>query len=134
MNMLVAFICGILMSLGLVFSGMVNPRKVIGFLDVFGNFDPTLGFVMAGALAVASVGFRLVGRSSPLLGGNFELPKKSEIDLRLLAGAALFGVGWGLAGFCPGPALVSVGLGLPQAGVFVPAMLLGMFLARKILK
>lgn len=134
MNILVAFFCGILMSAGLIFSGMVNPQKVIGFLDVLGNFDPTLAFVMAGALAVAAVGFRFVGGSSPLLGGNFDLPKKSEIDLRLLLGAALFGVGWGLAGFCPGPALVSVGLGLQKAGVFVAAMLAGMFVAKRIIK
>ncbi len=134
MNILVAFFCGILMSLGLIFSGMVNPAKVIGFLDVLGHFDPTLAFVMAGALAVAAVGFRLARRSSPLLGGNFDLPKKSEIDLRLLLGAALFGVGWGLAGFCPGPALVGLGLGLSEAGVFVPAMVLGMFLAKRIIK
>ncbi len=131
MTVIVAFICGLIMSVGLIISGMTNPQKVIGFLDVFGHFDPTLAFVMAGAVFVAAIGFRVVGCSKPLLCECFDLPKKNKMDLPLIAGAAIFGVGWGLVGFCPGPALVGLGLGLSQAGVFVPAMLLGMFFARK---
>ncbi len=134
MTSIVAFICGLIMSLGLIISGMTNPQKVIGFLDMFRHFDPTLAFVMAGALLVAGVGFRVVGCGKPLLCECFDLPKKNKIDAPLIIGAAIFGVGWGLAGFCPGPAIVGVGLGLLQAGVFVPAMLLGMFFARKVLK
>ena len=118
------------MSMGLIISDMVNPQKVIGFLDWFGHFDLTLAFVMIGALIVAAVGYRLVGNSKPLLCENFDLPKKNKIDAPLIMGAVLFGIGWGLAGFCPGPALVGVGLGLPKAVIFVVAMLTGMFLAR----
>ena len=120
------------MSLGLIISGMVNPQKVIGFLDVFGHFDPTLAFVMAGALFVAFIGFRLAGNSKPLLCDTFDLPKKNKIDAPLIGGAALFGIGWGLAGFCPGPALVSVGLGFSKAFIFVLAMLVGMLIAKEI--
>lgn len=134
MTSIVAFFCGLIMSLGLIISGMVNPQKVIGFLDMFRHFDPTLAFVMAGALLVAAVGFRLVGCGKPLLCECFDLPKKNKIDAPLIMGAVIFGVGWGLAGFCPGPAIVGVGLGLSYAGVFVLAMLLGMFFARKVLK
>ncbi len=134
MTSLVAFFCGLLMSVGLIISGMTNPQKVIGFLDIFGKFDPTLAFVMAGALLVASIGFRLVGCGKPLLCECFDLPKKNKIDAPLITGAVIFGVGWGLAGFCPGPAIVGLGLGLSQAGIFVPAMALGMLIAKKILK
>lgn len=130
MYIFMAFISGLIMSIGLSVSGMINPKKVIGFLDIFGHFDPTLAFVMVGALIVAAVGFRLVGNSKPLLCECFDLPKKNKIDRQLILGAAIFGAGWGLAGFCPGPAIVGVGLGLPKAVVFVGAMLLGMFLAR----
>ncbi len=122
------------MSVGLIISGMVNPKKVIGFLDLFGHFDPTLAFVMAGALTITAIGYRLVGNSKPLLSENIDLPKKKEIDSLLILGAAIFGVGWGLAGFCPGPALVGVGLGLQKAIIFVFFMLVGMLLARKFLE
>ncbi len=134
MTVIIAFICGLIMSVGLIISGMTNPQKVIGFLDMFGEFDPTLAFVMAGALLVAAIGFRVVGCSKPLFCECFDLPKKNKIDFALIAGAAIFGVGWGLAGFCPGPVIVGLGLGLPYAGVFVSAMLVGMFFARKALK
>jgi len=127
----IAFISGLIMSLGLIISGMVNPQKVIGFLDIFGNFDPTLAFVMAGALGVTFIGYRLTGCSKPVLCENFDLPKKSKIDWPLILGAVLFGVGWGLAGFCPGPAIVGIGLGLSKAIIFVSAMSVGMFLAKQ---
>ena len=127
-----AFVCGLMMSLGLIISGMVNPQKVIGFLDIFGNFDPTLAFVMAGALIVAGIGFRLRGCPKPVLCEAFELPKKNKIDTPLISGAAMFGIGWGLAGFCPGPAIVGIGFGLSKVLTFVIAMVLGMFLAKQI--
>lgn len=127
-----AFVCGLMMSLGLIISGMVNPQKVIGFLDIFGNFDPTLAFVMAGALIVAGIGFRLRACPKPVLCEAFELPKKIKIDAPLILGAALFGIGWGLAGFCPGPAIVGIGFGLSKVLTFVIAMVLGMFLAKQI--
>lgn len=129
-----AFVCGLMMSLGLIISGMVNPQKVIGFLDIFGNFDPTLAFVMAGALIVAGIGFRLRACPKPVLCEAFELPKKNKIDSPLIVGAALFGIGWGLAGFCPGPAIVGIGFGLSKVLTFVIAMVLGMFLAKQIHK
>jgi uncharacterized membrane protein YedE/YeeE len=132
MYTVMAFISGLIMSAGLIISGMVNPQKVIGFLDLFGHFDPTLAFVMAGALSVTAVGYRLIGRSKPLLCESYDMPKKHKIDRPLVMGAVLFGAGWGMAGFCPGPAIVGVGLGLYKAMVFVIAMLAGMFLARKI--
>ena len=132
MYIFMAFISGLIMSIGLIISGMVNPQKVIGFLDLFGHFDPTLAFVMAGALSVTAIGYRLAGNSKPLLCDSFDLPKKSKIDRPLILGAVLFGMGWGLAGFCPGPAIVGVGLGFLKAMIFVIAMLSGMFLARKI--
>lgn len=127
-----AFVCGLMMSLGLIISGMVNPQKVIGFLDIFGNFDPTLAFVMAGALIVAGIGFRLRACPKPVLCEAFELPKKNKIDTPLISGAAMFGIGWGLAGFCPGPAIVGIGFGLSKVLTFVIAMVLGMFLAKQI--
>ncbi len=131
MYIVMALMSGLIMSMGLIVSGMVNPQKIIGFLDIFGHFDPTLAFVMAGALGVTAIGYRLIGCSKPLLCEYFDLSKKNKIDVPLMAGSALFGVGWGLAGFCPGPAMVGVGLGLFKAIICVAAMLAGMFLARK---
>ena len=122
-----SFVSGVIMAAGLIISGMINPQKVIGFLDLFGHFDPTLAFVMAGALSVTAIGYRLSGNSKPLLCETFDLPKKNNIDAPLIAGAVLFGAGWGVAGFCPGPAIVGVGLGLSKSIVFVLAMLAGMF-------
>ena len=124
---------GALFGAGLAISGMTNRFVVLGFLDVFGAWDPTLVFVMAGAVAVTAVAFRFVLRMpGPALGGTFRLPARDDVDLRLLAGAALFGVGWGLAGFCPGPVLVGVAAGLQDAWIFVPAMIAGSFLAGKV--
>ena len=132
---LTSFLSGFLMAIGLIVSGMTNPQKVVGFLDIFGHFDPTLAFVMAGALLVTGIGYFLIGRcAKPILCENFDLPVKKKIDLQLIVGSALFGMGWGLAGFCPGPAIVGVGLGLSKAMIFVSAMLLGMLFARKFFK
>jgi uncharacterized membrane protein YedE/YeeE len=122
-----SFCCGLIFGIGLLVSGMTEPQKVLGFLDVFGAWDATLAFVMAGAVAVAGIGFAFARRrSAPLLAPSFGWPSRSDIDTPLLAGSALFGVGWGLAGICPGPALVNLaGLSAPIV-VFVFAMLLGM--------
>jgi uncharacterized membrane protein YedE/YeeE len=124
-----SFSAGVLFGAGLTISQMVNPRKVTDFLDLFGNWDPSLAFVMGGALAVTALGYQLVlRRPQPLFVSEFHLPTSQRIDARLIGGAALFGVGWGLAGFCPGPAVASLGYGLWQSVVFVSAMLAGMLL------
>ena len=129
MRTLAALFSGTLFGLGLAVSGMTNPAKVIGFLDVAGGWDPTLAFVMGGALLVTIPAFRLIlGRPRPILGGDFALPKGSALDARLLGGAALFGVGWGLSGFCPGPAVAALVTGLTPVFAFVAAMMAGMVL------
>jgi hypothetical protein len=131
MNALYCFAAGLVFGAGLILSGMTDPGKVIGFLDVAGNWDPSLAFVMAGAILVGFFAFRAAGRRGrTFLGGALHLPTRRDIDLRLLGGAAVFGIGWGLAGFCPGPALVSFASGVDQAAVFVAAMLGGMLVYR----
>ena len=120
------FLVGALFACGLVVSGMTQPAKVIGFLDVFGAWDPALAIVMASALLVTYVGFRYVLREShPLLATQFDLPRARVIDMRLIIGASLFGIGWGMSGFCPGPALVSLGSADGGVAVFVIAMFVG---------
>lgn len=134
MALLMQLVAGLLFGIGLVVSGMSDPAKVTNFLDISGQWDPSLAFVMAGAVAVAFVGFRIVlARRRPVFAPAFDLPKTETIDRRLVAGAALFGLGWGLSGFCPGPALTSLSLRAPGTLVFVPAMLLGMVVARTLL-
>jgi uncharacterized membrane protein YedE/YeeE len=129
MRILVALFSGALFGLGLAVSGMMNPAKVIGFLDFAGGWDPTLAFVMGGALLVTIPAFRLIlSRQRPILADGFALPTRSTLDGRLLAGAALFGVGWGLSGFCPGPAVAALVTGLTPVFAFVAAMLAGMIL------
>jgi len=124
-----SFVSGVLFGAGLTISQMVNPRKVTDFLDFFGNWDPSLAFVMGGALLVTALGFRIVlRRDHPLFVAEFHLPPGKRIDAPLVGGAALFGVGWGLAGFCPGPAVASLAYGLWQSVVFVAAMVIGMLL------
>jgi hypothetical protein len=131
--LLAATASGALFGAGLAISGMTNRFVVLGFLDVFGAWDPTLVFVMAGAVTVTAIAFRFVLRMpGPALGGTFRLPARDDVDLRLLVGAALFGVGWGLAGFCPGPVLVGAAAGLQDAWIFVPAMFAGSFVAGKV--
>ena len=128
-RMLAALACGLIFGLGLAVSGMMNPAKVIGFLDVTGNWDPTLAFVMGGALLVAVPAYRVIlGRGRPVLAKNFSLPTKTRLDSSLVLGSALFGVGWGLVGFCPGPAVAAIVTGLPAVIGFVAAMLAGMAL------
>lgn len=123
-----AFAVGFIFSLGLGLSGMTLPARVMGFLDILGNWDPTLAFVMGGAVVVYAVGFRFVGRlQKPLCETQFRLPTRRDISKELVIGSAMFGVGWGLAGFCPGPALTSVASGSPKVLLFVFSMFLGMF-------
>jgi uncharacterized membrane protein YedE/YeeE len=127
MLILNALLAGLIFATGLIVSGMANPAKVQGFLDIAGNWDPSLAFVMAGAIAVGSVGFAIARRlERSLFNAPMSLPTTTRIDRRLLAGSAMFGAGWGLAGFCPGPALVSAGSGEFKAMLFVIAMLVGM--------
>jgi len=124
---------GILFGVGLAWAEMTDPRKVLGFLDVAGAWDPSLLLVMAGAVSLTFVGYRLVlRRSAPLLDERFHLPATTHLDTPLLAGAALFGVGWGLAGYCPGPAIASLGLGNTEMLWFLPALLSGIALRRAV--
>ena len=124
-----ALIAGLIFGLGLTISQMVNPAKVISFLDVFGHWDPSLAFVMIGGLLVTAVGFRLVtGRQQPLFADRFLIPTNRLIDTRLAIGSILFGVGWGLVGLCPGPAVAAVTVGGVPVFVFVLSMVAGAFL------
>jgi uncharacterized membrane protein YedE/YeeE len=133
MSFLVNLSLGLLFGVGLVVSGMSDPAKVLNFLDVFGNWDPSLAFVMAGAVLVAFAGYRLVlKRNRPVMAGTFHLPTKTDFDRRLVAGAAIFGIGWGLGGFCPGPAFTALGLARPGVLVFLPAMVAGIWVARSL--
>lgn len=121
------FAAGLIFGIGLILSGMTDPGKVLGFLDLAGAWDPSLALVMGGAILVGGVGFWWAQRRTVnLLGGELNLSQSNLIDRRLVLGSLTFGVGWGLAGFCPGPALVSMGAGQPKAIVFVLAMLVGM--------
>ena len=121
------FIVGLLFGLGLMLSGMTDPGKVIGFLDLFGAWDPSLALVMGGAILVGFFAFTAAKkRSTTFIGGVLRFPTNMDIDKKLVVGSVLFGAGWGLAGFCPGPAMVSMADGQPKALVFVLAMLVGM--------
>ncbi|WMY12708.1 DUF6691 family protein [Paraburkholderia phenoliruptrix] len=127
MALLTALLSGLLFGVGLMISGMANPAKVLGFLDLAGRWDPSLAFVMIGAIAAGSIAFLFARRrKQSLLGLAMRIPAHPGVTLRLVLGSAVFGVGWGLAGFCPGPALVALGAGVPKAWVFVAAMLSGM--------
>lgn len=127
-----ALLAGVLFGVGLAVAGMTQPSKVLGFLDVSGKWDPSLGLVMVGAIAVHVVGYRLArGRLAPVFDDRFHLPARRDVDPRLVIGALLFGAGWGLGGFCPGPALASAGAGAFPAILFVGAMLAGMLIERE---
>ncbi len=128
---IVALISGILFGIGLTLSQMVNPDKVLNFLDVAGNWDPSLIFVMLGALAVTLVSFRFIlKRQAPLFGQKFYFAVKKEIDQPLIIGAAVFGIGWGIGGYCPGPAVAGLGLGNPEAVSIVGSIFLGFLVHR----
>ncbi len=133
MGLLTALLAGLIFGLGLIVSGMADPAKVLNFLDVFGTWDPSLAFVMLGAVAVTAVGYRLVlARPRPLFAARFQVPTRRDLDARILTGPALFGIGWGLSGLCPGPALTGLILGAPGVLAFVPAMFVGMATARRL--
>jgi uncharacterized protein len=126
-----AFAIGVIFGLGIALSGMMNPAKVLNFFDLAGTWDPSLAFVMGGALAVAIPGYRLVlGRPAPVFENGFQLSDTRVIDRRLVLGSVTFGVGWGIAGFCPGGALPALGLGLPEVYIFTAALIGGLLLAR----
>jgi uncharacterized membrane protein YedE/YeeE len=125
----VALAAGVIFGFGLSLSGLLDPARVRGFLDVAGNFDPTLAFVLAGAVAVSTAGYLISRRlRHPLLDNKFHLPEKQDIDLPLVAGAAIFGAGWGMSGLCPGPAIASLALGLLPSYVFAVTMLAGILI------
>lgn len=126
-----ALLSGLIFGIGLCLSGMTDPGKVLGFLDLAGNWDPSLILVMGGAVAVSTVAFALAGRHARTLvfGAALDLPKRRDIDAPLMIGSLTFGAGWGLAGICPGPAIAMLGMGRPEAVLFVAAMLAGMAIA-----
>ena len=129
MQTLAALMAGLVFGLGLIVLGMADPAKVLGFLDLFGAWNPSLAFVMLGAATVAAVAFAMARRRTrSLLGAEMKLPNSRQIDRRLIGGSLLFGIGWGIAGFCPGPALVAASMLTPQAWAFGAAMLAGMAL------
>jgi uncharacterized protein len=131
LSVLIQLGIGLLFGLGLIISGMVNPAKVLNFLDIAGTWDPSLAFVMGGAVIVTFIGYKLVFKlKQPIFDSVFHLPTASHIDNRLVAGAAIFGIGWGLAGFCPGPAFTALGTGQSGAVIVVIAMIVGMVAAR----
>ncbi|MGL4236163.1 DUF6691 family protein [Tabrizicola sp.] len=131
MRLLSAFAIGLIFGLGIAISGMINPAKVLNFFDLAGSWDPSLAFVMGGALAVAIPGYRLVlGRPSPSFEDRFQLPDTRAIDRRLVLGSATFGVGWGIAGFCPGGAVPAIGTGQAEVFLFVAALIGGLLIAR----
>ena len=129
MQWMTAGLAGLILGLGLILSGMANPAKVIGFLDVAGPWDPSLGLVMGGGLVVGSIGFALLKKQPKTLSGEpLNLPASRKIDLRLILGSVLFGIGWGITGICPGPGLVLLGAGIPEGVIYVASLLAGMTL------
>jgi uncharacterized membrane protein YedE/YeeE len=126
MQIVIAFAIGLLFGLGLLIAGMANPAKILNFLDVAGSWDPSLAFVMASAFAVTALGYRFVlDRDKPLLAAGFTLPTAPRIDMQLIGGSAVFGIGWGLSGFCPGPVITTLGLGYAGPPIMFAGLLLG---------
>lgn len=135
MKNIYALLAGLIFGFGLIVSGMANPEKVIGFLNIFGRWDPSLAFVMGGAIFVGVFSFKyIVKREKTLLGGSLHLSNEKSINKRLIFGSLIFGLGWGVAGFCPGPALVSLGMGSLKGAMFVIAMLAGMLVFKLVQK
>lgn len=131
MKLVYAWLTGLVFGLGIAISGMMNPAKVLNFFDIAGTWDPSLAFVMGGAVTVTFIGYRLVWRRpAPLFERAFQLPTARQIDLRLVGGSALFGIGWGIAGFCPGAAIPALGTGRWEVALFVTAVIVGLGLAR----
>ena len=134
MQLIASYLIGLIFGIGIAISGMINPAKVINFFDVAGTWDPSLMFVMGGALVVTFIGYRLVfTRPRPLLGASFQLPTKSTLDVQLLGGSALFGIGWGMTGFCPGGALPALGTGRIEVFAFVGALIVGILIAKALM-
>ncbi|QYX56014.1 YeeE/YedE family protein [Roseovarius sp. SCSIO 43702] len=134
MKQIFALLSGLMFGSGLIISGMANPAKVLNFLDLFGSWDPSLAFVMGGAILVTAPGFAWLtrSRSRPFFDSKFRIPEKSDLEPKLIAGATIFGIGWGLGGFCPGPALTALPIAATGTLVFVPFMLIGMWAARHV--
>jgi len=131
MSIFAQLLVGLIFGGGLVMSGMIDPAKVLNFLDIAGRWDPSLVFVMTGAITVTAIGYRVIlARKRPVFCPDFHIPAANRIDVRLLSGAAIFGIGWGLSGLCPGPAIAGLGLGAAGVLVFLPSMLAGMAAAR----
>ena len=132
MRLIVALIGGLVFGLGLAISEMVNPKKVLAFLDVSGAWDPSLAFVLGGALLVTAIDFRFIlNRDAPVFADEFSLTDKTDIDGKLIGGAVLFGFGWGLVGLCPGPAIAGLAYGMAESLWFVIALLAGLFIAKR---
>ncbi|MBX8812710.1 YeeE/YedE family protein (plasmid) [Pseudochrobactrum algeriensis] len=133
MSFLINLIIGLIFGLGLVVSGLADPEKVLNFLDITGNWDPSLALVMGAAVVTTFIGYRVVfARKKPLCAIDFDVPANRKADKSLMTGAILFGIGWGLGGICPGPAITTVGLAATGTLIFVPAMIVGMLIARKV--
>ena len=131
MKLVYALFTGVIFGIGIAVSGMMSPAKVLNFFDVAGTWDPSLAFVMGGAVIITFIGYRLVWRRpAPLFGGRFQLPGSNTIDAKLIGGSALFGIGWGIAGFCPGAALPALGTGRWEVALFLVAVVGGFFLRR----
>lgn len=131
MKLIFALLTGLVFGVGIALSGMMNPAKVFNFFDVAGTWDPSLAFVMGGAVVVTFIGYRLVWRrNAPLFGGGFQIPNNSAIDARLITGSAFFGIGWGIAGFCPGAAIPALGTGRWEVVLFLAAVTAGFFVRR----
>ncbi len=132
MNKIVSLLCGIIFGIGLVISQMINPAKVLGFLNLFGEWDPSLAFVMIGALIISSPSFHLFkNKEKPIFSSSFSITNKKEIDKELIFGSILFGAGWGLVGLCPGPAITSIALFNVSSAIFVVSMFIGFYIASK---
>lgn len=134
MRLISTYLIGLIFGVGISISGMANPAKVVNFFDIAGTWDPSLAFVMGGALIVAFVGYRLVlARPAPMMQATFALPTNTKLDARLIGGSAVFGIGWGIAGFCPGGALPAVGTLNPEVLVFMAALIAGIFVAKALM-
>ena len=133
MKLIFALFTGLVFGTGIAISGMMNPAKVFNFFDVAGTWDPSLSFVMGGAVAITFIGYRLVWRrNAPLFGGRFQIPTSNAIDARLIGGSAIFGIGWGIAGFCPGAAIPALGTGRWEVVLFLAAVTAGFYVRRLI--
>lgn len=131
MKLLISYLSGLIFGVGIAISGMANPAKVLNFFDVAGSWDPSLAFVMGGALITTFIGYRFVlKRPAPTLAESFQIPTRRDLDLPLIGGSAVFGIGWGIAGFCPGGALPALGTGRTEVFIFVGALLVGIVIAK----